>query len=524
MDSVPKVPEPADRQRGGLLLLGSAVTAAGWLFSGLLAEIPLQELLPILFAQTALAALLLALLASDSPNRLEAGPGAVTFLALHGLIFYGLANIAPAFFRNLRPFELRALMEWRIPPAPVDAYTAATIAAIGLLAGAAAGAGIVSRAFRVTVPSSPGARTVSWLPGAATAAASLAVVAALVVAGTVRFGLGFGLTLTDEAILQFDLLDQLLFHGLISFLLLGPALAAAVYIQSRRIGALGTGFLGIIGVLLVVLIAVWRMRSTAIIAAALPIALLGLTGKLDVRRWLAPAVLLLLGIYAAVTAVRVSDIGNVVLEGGERNPAARDLLAAAARRGPDETVVSRTVFDLSYRAAGLEAVAALIEAQQDGRLDVQGFRVTGSGYLQSLPARLRPQQDMPLKVKTAPSTLGIFGEGDWVTTILSEGVMDCGMWGTALYGFLAGFLICLVERALLRLGSLPVLDVLLVLRYAFLAYLLYIGADLPSMTATFFKATIGFLGVLLAASFLIFLLRMLAGAPSRLGAEKELPS
>ena len=477
------------------LVLGPVLIAAGWIVAALLSPYPFAAAVPFILAQFALTTLLLGLLAVSRKVWKETGPDTTAFVALHGLIYYGFANVVPVFFRDTRPLELKLLMEERIPEAGLAAYAGATLAAIGLVAGAALGARIVLAAAGEIRLRAGENRRIPWLPGASTSAGILAVLVVVVLAGSARFGLDFAVTLSDENVRELGLLDQLLLHGLFWFLPLGPSLAATVYLQARRPRRATTVILVATSVILVAVVAVWRMRSTAMIAAALPFLLLGLTGRIDIRKWFGAVAVLLAVSYAAVTAVRISDLETLVTTSRGRPLDSSEVRDAVARRSGDQTVAGRAFFDFSYRAAGLEPVAALCEAQEKGQLRLQGGRVVVAGFLQSLPARLRPQQDLPLRVKTAPAVLGVFGEGDWVTTFLSEAVLSFGIWATVLYGFAAGLLIALIERLLVLFGSRPLFEGFLILRYAFLLYFVTAGADLATMTALFFKATIGYLAM-----------------------------
>lgn len=492
MNSAIPLSGPDRLRRPAFLVWAPVSVTAAWFLAALLSPQPLEKTVPFVLAQFALAVLLLWLLWSRKEASRAAGPDAAVFIALHGLLFYGLSNVVPVFYREVRPADLRVITESRVPYADIDAYTAATIAAIGLVAGLAAGAGVVGRMGRLPQSGAGWFGTVRWLPGAGTAAAILVLLLVLAAIGTFRFGIEFNATLSEERVARLELGDQLLFHGLFSFLPLGPALAATVFVQMRRCRWPVRAALLMAGLFMITLIGVWRMRSTAMLAAALPIVLLGLLGRIAVAKWFVPAGLLVVMSYVAVTRVRISEAPGVVESSSDTGI---DLLAlgeAVRHRGGDDTVSGMVILDASYRLAGLEGAAALLEAQKAGRLAAQLGRVTASGFVQSLPARIRPEPDIPLKIKTAPAVLGVFGEGDWVTTLLSEAVLDCGVWGTVLYGFLAGALIAGIEQFLLFAGSLPAMGGLLFLRYAFLLFLLTFASDLAGMTTRFFKATVGY--------------------------------
>ena len=115
-----------------------------------------------------------------------------------------------------------------------------------------------------------------------------------------------------------------------------------------------------------------------------------------------------------------------------------------------------------------------------------------AGFRQALPAAMRPDFEVPERVKTAPSNFGIFTEGDWVTTFEAEAVLDAGAALTFLPGIVAGFLLGAIDRALLRIGNVAGFDGVLVARMAFLIYPIAVGGSLADMTLLFLKATAGY--------------------------------
>jgi hypothetical protein len=228
------------------------------------------------------------------------------------------------------------------------------------------------------------------------------------------------------------------------------------------------------------------------------VVLLASRKQIDVRRWALPAVLLVGGSYAAITAVRISGVEEAVGEAQGRISVS-DFLDAVGRRPLGQSVLGRALFDASYRTAGLEPVAALVAAQGSGRLNLQEGRVALSGFKQALPASLRPKLEVPERVKTAPAFFGVFGEGDWVTTFEAEAVMDAGAALTFLPGVVAGFLLGAIDRTLLRIGNVAGFDGVLVARMAFLMYPIAMGLSLADMTLLFLKATAGYVVVLVLA-------------------------
>jgi len=157
-----------------------------------------------------------------------------------------------------------------------------------------------------------------------------------------------------------------------------------------------------------------------------------------------------------------------------------------------ESVLGRALSDISYRAAGLEGVAAILEYQSRGRVELQMGAVTAAGFEQALPASMRPAFENLKQVKIAPSYLGIFQPGDWVTTFLAELVLDYGVIWLFFPAAVAGLLVGCLDAIWLRIGQLSVLSGLIVLRIPFLLYPLTIGSNFAAMTVLFFKATVGY--------------------------------
>ncbi|HEY3350324.1 MAG TPA: hypothetical protein VGM13_11160 [Thermoanaerobaculia bacterium] len=491
--------------RGGGRACGAAIVLilAAWGVAAVFSDRPLGEKASLLAAQAALtvvACLLVSRHAGDEPADLR------VVLPLHALLYSGLSNVVPALLPALRPASLAEIVSLRMPESGAGDYAIATLSALGLLVGWATGLEIVSRCFPA---SRGGAARPLGTPRDSTALAAMLILFVLVAAGTLRFGLEYAITLSDERVTTLGLGDQLLFHGLFSFMPIGPALAAIVWMSHERRRPAVTAALVGASCLFVGVLGVWRMRSTAMLAVVLPMLLLSSRRRIDVRRWALPGVLLVVASYAAITAVRISDLEEAVREGAGRMSAA-DFLGAVGRQPPGESVSGRALFDASYRTAGLEPVAALVAAQDAGRLPLQEGRVLRAGFEQALPASLRTEFEVPERVKTAPSLFGIFTEGDWVTTFAAEAVLDSGAALTFLPGVVAGLLLGLVDRLLLRAGNARGFDGILVVRMAFLLYPIAVGASVADMTLLFLKATVGYAALFVLASLFVSMRRAVA--------------
>jgi hypothetical protein len=487
---------PGRRSSGRACAAAIVFILAAWGVAATLSDRPFGQMASLLVAQAALtvvACLLVWRHAEDDPADLR------VVLPLHVLLYSGLSNVVPALLPGLRPPDLAELMGLRMPESGAGDYAIATLAALGLLAGWATGLGIVSRILPV---SRGGGERFGGLPRGSTALSAMLILFALVLAGTLRFGLEYAVTLSAERVATLALPDQLLLHGIFWFLSIGPLLAAVVWMrQQRRRPAVTAALVGV-AIVFVAVLGVWRMRSTAMLAVALPVVLLASQGQINARRWALPAVLLVGGSYAVITAVRISGVEEAVRE-GRGQMSASDFLDAVGRQPLGQSILGRALFDASYRTAGLEPVAALVAAQDAGRLRPQAGRVALSGFRQALPAVLRPEFEVPERVKTAPALFGIFTEGDWVTTFEAEAVMDAGAALTFLPGVVAGLLLGVVDRLLLGIGNTAGFDGALVVRMAFLLYPIAVGASVADMTLLFLKGTAGYVVLFVLAGLLV---------------------
>lgn len=476
-----------------------ALSLAVWLAAAGLTHQPLAEALSLVAAQGMLAIMLCLLYAWSKGRWLPAsGPTVATILICHTAVYYGVSNLVPALLPDLRPESIAMLVEYRISPAPPSFYIIGTLSAVLFVMAFCTGARAVLVLPVRLVP--PPTRVYLWLPSCRFCVMACAIFLFFVLWGTARYSSQFVTgAMTSEAMAELCLVDQLVFHGLLYFLPIAPLLSAAALLQSavprnRRwiklllAGASVTTFLAL---------ATWGMRSTAMIAIMLPIALLSHAGAINWRRAVLSCAVLLTLIYSLVTYVRHSELSTLLAE----TTSLRDLTIANVadslrQRRVEEGVLEHFVGDLSYRVAGLEAAAALLQAQREDRLFLQFGRVTLAGFKQALPSSFRPEFEIAARVKTAPSHYGIFQSGDWVTTVLAEQILDFGPYFLVVPAAIAGFFMALIDRALLVLGRLEILQGLLVLRLAFFTFIVSNGGSLADISLLFFKATIGYTALL----------------------------
>lgn len=493
--------------RGQIVFWGTVLIGVGWLLASFVSKSNLADGLFLALAQTALAFWALrALVFGQSSDA--AGPNLIQVMALHVLIYYGFSNLIPALLAAWRPEIIAAMVSYRMPAAPVWFYTQATVGALLFMLGIELGSRISMRLFSANrLKSNVPNRRYAWLPDYKYSIVSAGLVFLAVILGTARYGLDFSNTLTAATVTGFSWGEQLFFHGIFGFLPVTPVLAASAYIQAvsprqRKVALwlLMAVTLGTLGSLFA-----WRMRSTAMIAAVLPIVLLTYAGVFKWRRTLIPIVLAAILVYSGVTSVR-NNLENMSGPSGIRDLKMEDWWAVLTTFDLG-AVWDRTLVDASYRTAGLEGVAAIIQAQDRGKVEIQLGKVIVAGFMQALPASMRAEFENPMRIKTAPSYLGIFTPGDWVTTFLAELVLDFDVVGLFFPAVLVGLLIGSIDIFLLRLAQIPALRGLLVVRIPFLLYPLTIGGSLADMTLLYFKATVGYL-VLLSLIGLLIRVRM----------------
>lgn len=471
-----------------MAVAGSLTCVGGWAIAAVVSERPANETTAVFVSQAIFCVVACVLVGTAQENRPF---GILDALLFHSLLYYGLSNVVPALLPASRPAELIVLMGGKAPPATGYGYASATVAALCWLVGSVSAVKLVQRYPTRSVQR---IEEMTGLPARNTAFVGLVVLLVSAGVGAERYGLSYGTFLSDERIAGMAWSEQLLFHGLQSFMILIPLLAAIVWQKTPR-GSRALGcVLTVCGATSIVLIAVWRLRTVAMIAIALPFCLFALRRGRGRHpwKWLVWGLAVVVAVYAGVTAFRVSGIDEALRQAGSAKVDMAMLREAGGLRNEENTVARRAMLDVSYRLAALERVASLIEAQNRGLLEKLYGRVMLAGFVQALPAGIRPDGGAPLRMKTAPLELGIFEEGDWVASMLAEAVLDGGVWGCLVAGFVAGAVLGAIDRSLLTLGHRRFLGGLLIVRMAYLLYPIVIGGSVADMTLMFVKATIGY--------------------------------
>ena len=488
-----------------IALTGAVLIGGVWVLAAIFSAQPILESMLLVVLQIVLAftALLFGARALSKPSTPE-GPGIVFFLAIHVLIYYGFANVVPALLSDIRPEYIQAMVGYRIPPSNTISYILGTVAALSMLCGLIGGAWVARKLLPLKVPARRHCiRKYQWLPRYRLLMIASGTTLTLLLLGTATYGIRYDILISDDEIASLSLGMQLFFHSLIYCLAIPPVLAAGAYVQAFSIRQRKTaGWLTIASILVTVAaLSIWRMRSHSMIAFALPVALIVYTGMINWRRLLLPGLAIIVMIYFGVSFVRMSGFVGLISETNSIAEVNISEAVSAVFTEPGRKLVSEVAMgDASYRTAGLEGVAALIQAQNNGQLELQWGNTIYSGFLQALPAALRPSLEVSERIKTAPSYFGIFSPGDWVTTLLAEFVLDFGfilVFFPALFG---GFFLCALDRILLLLGQLSAFEGLLVLRIPFFLFIVSNGGSLSDMSLMFFKATTGYALLLLLIS------------------------
>jgi len=481
----------------GILILPGLIAIA-WVAAFLFSVRPLAEALGLVLIQSVLAFFTFAVLVRALPRKQAAdGPRLNFIIGLHVLIYYGLSNVIPALLPELRPETLIMMVTRRIPMSPAGVYSLATVAAMLLLLGLVLGCRLASGLWPLPRRHySQIANAYAWLPPYNLAMLACVMLLALVMVGTIQYGVHFDATmLSGEAMAGLPFSQQLFFHGLFYFLPIAPVLAAAAFVQAAkpRQRQLARWLLAVASLMIFAALSVWRMRSTAMLSLAMPLALLAYAGKIDWRKIVLPAMGLMMIVYGIGTFVRGSDFQALMARTSDFTQLSmNEVVSALMTRAENQGVLESAMIDASYRTAGLEATASLIQAQTEAHLPLQWGKTIRAGFMQAFPASLRSALEIPERIKTSPAYLGVFEEGDWVTTMLSEFVLDFGPYFLFFPAVLAGLGLALIDRALLGLGRRPALKGLLIIRFAFLLFMVSNGGSLADMTLMFFKATIGY--------------------------------
>jgi len=460
-----------------------------WSIAGLISDRPIEDAFILVLTQSGISICAFILLYKFIPSR-RVGPEFGFIICLHYFIYYSISNIVPALLPGIRPIKIQVMLE-RIPLASAWSYGIASIASGLLVFGLIIGA-YLSQKFLPLLPIDKREAKFIWFPGYRLNVYACNFILLVVIYGTLRFGLN-EIMVSEQLFTDLSLFQQMVFHGLFYFLPIAPLLAAfalvrATTLKQRRF----TYWLLAMACLITFFdLSILGQRSTAIIALLVPIVFLAFIGKINFRQIILPTLVGMVFIYAGVTLVRDSNL-RYFLSNKDSDISLKTFTSILTTQNENKDVLGHAIADISYRTAGLEAVAAFIQKHNEDVLAYQYGITVGSGFIQALPRALRHIDEMPEQIKIAPSYLGIFDPGDWVTTILAEFTLDFGPFWLFFPAIIAGFIFGMIDRILLIMGQTPQLEGLLILRIVFLLYIISNGGSLAGMTLLLFKATIGY--------------------------------
>ncbi len=504
---------------GALIIPGLIVLA--WMFAFIISNSPFVESLLVLVTQSVLTIFIFIILIKFLPQQQSAvGPRLIFIFALHVYTFYSISNIVPSLLPELRPENLLV----RIPKSSTWAYGVATIAATLMLLGVVTGSRLAL--FLWPIARFRSAKPYVWLPDYKLAIIACLTFVMLIIIGTRQYGVQVAAEmLKSEDVANMSLSEQMLFHGLFKVLPIAPLLAAAAYVKANSSGQqrFARFLLVSTSILTVLVLFIWGQRSTAMIAIAMPLTLLINAQKIHIRKTLLPIIVLIVLIYSSVTMIRNSNLLRLlVLTPDISQLSMSEVFLAITTKQGDKSVTNRALADASYRTAGLEAAASLIQEQFEGRLPLQWGATILSGVQQALPVFLRPEPEIITRIKTAPAYLGIFQAGDWVSTILAEFVLDFGPILLFFPAVICGAVLTLIDSMLLGLGQYSPLGGILILRIIFLLTISNDGS-FADWTIMFFKATIGYTIALLFLSSIIWVSMKLKSSLRIIRQKRDIP-
>lgn len=478
------------------ILVGTGVWIGLWSIAAFQTQLNRTEALTLVGVQGILAGVALWVLTASLPQmQSRGGPWMLPVFSLHVILYYGVFNIIPALLPEWRPELIVMLVLYRIPASPISSYTIATAAAIMLLVGVQLGSHITQMircrsANDAVLPALDG--RVSWMPGYNVSISISVSLTAVILLATMRYGPEFGLLMTDlDRVRALPFWEQLLYHGIFPFLPLPSLLAtnAALIAPSVRARRWSVVLLVVVAILGIASLSVWGMRTPALMVFALPMCLLVYAQKVNWKLLILPSILLGGGVYTVVTIARLGEIGFQLR--GDKTSVSQ-IMSLIQSSGENDQLLQQVISDISYRNSGLEASASLITGQEMGAIPHPLYgEVTAAGFLQALPASLRPQSDIPKRLKTAPAHYGWFAPGDWVTPLLCEVLLDSGPWLALFHGILIGILLTFVDDLFLQIGQHPTFQSVLVIRFGWLLLLLH-APSVAELTLMFLKASVGF--------------------------------
>jgi hypothetical protein len=415
----------------------------------------------------------------------------IQIVSLHTLIYYGLFNVVPALVIDWRPENISIMLS-RIPKSDIIFYSLSTLASVLFFFGCVFGIIVYNYFFNRKILSK--SYSMNWFLPSSKLCLNIGIFLIIIqIISLFLFALNTNL-ITDDDILKLNFFEQVVFHGItyfsnISILLFVSAYTQCIDLEKRKHIKIVTIFSVLISLAVVIVLG---QRSTVLISFMLPILYLLTNGKIKMTKVFLPFLLFSFILYSVVSFFRDANV-KAILSIAKSNEI--DLIEASkdvSSTKDDFNLVTRGIGDISYRTAGLEPCAAIIQSQFKGELNYQWGNTIYSGILQALPRFFRNSDYIPERIKTAPYNFRVFDEGDWVTTILSEFVLDFGPFLLVFPAIVLGIILAFIDHVFLSLIRYNFFESFSIIRISFLIFILSNGGSFSEITFLFFKAVSGF--------------------------------
>ncbi len=468
-----------------------------WIFLSFLSKGNFIEISSLIFLQIILTFVLVFFAFKDYSYK----SALIQIISIHFLIYYGLFNIIPALIPEWRPDNISIMLS-RIPKSDIFYYSIATFSSILFFLGCISGVYTYNYFFNRNLKDIKYAN--NWfLPNSKLSLYIGFFLIFIQLLSLFLFALNSDLV-SDDDLLNLNFFEQIIFHGVTYFSTVSILLFVSAHINSTNLKTKKHIKLAIIFSIIISLfvVVILGQRSTVLISFLLPVLYLLTNGKIKFSKIIFPFLVIAFTLYTVVSFFRDSNVKMLltILKNNEIN--FTEITKDVSSSKDNFDLITRSIGDISYRTAGLEPCAAIIESQYNNQLNYKWGTTIYSGILQALPRFFRNTDYVPERIKTAPYQYGIFGEGDWVTTILSEFVLDFGPFLIFIPAIFLGLVLALIDHIFLFMINFKLLKSISIIRLSFLIFLLSNGGSFAEITFLFFKAVFGFTMIFILLTYL----------------------
>lgn len=423
------------------------------------------------------------------------GPGLISALSIHALMFYGPLNIPSMMF----PFKA-AQSNYAAP----IYFLIGTISALLEFIGTVLGISIV----RILAHDrKPKYACELWLPRRQTA---------LFVGLSITMGLIYNVFKYPARIMMLEMADEPIFYQLIYYgveycLGFGPffvAVGLSEHLKNKH-HHMSKLLFGIVLFVNFSCFIIWGMRTWSMISLTLPFVFLFFKSKIQIKKFTVWILLIGLVAYSFVTIFRYSH-ATVFIERAAQTKTGvfidislMDLFALSTQPLGDSSVAGNWLYDLSYHFAGLDPVAAALVAQAENRVAPQLGKVIYSGVMSALPHWLRPEGAIENSSKLIGINLGILRPMDNIITSLFENVVDFGPIFLIIPSLVMGFILGMIDRLLYKAGENLKLEGFRVVRIVWLLGLCFGAMSFGSSTIDSAKRLSGLMFFVVCGSWAI---------------------